>query len=229
MAAQSVATLTAMKGVRVLVADSQRLFAQSLARALEREVGLAVVDASPQSGQAAAQAAAVLRPQLALLDLWLEGVAAPGAAQSITGKSPETRVVVMGWFHSPEHMRQAFAAGAVGFVSKGLSTVELVDALRRVVAGEATVADPDPGMTEQARTWMSTPDRNDGAGKTSLTPRELEVLRLLGAGFPVEDVACRLGITRQTARTHLNRVISKTGAHSQLQAIAIARIRGFLT
>lgn len=215
-----------MSNATVLVADSQRLFADALARALEREPDLAVVDASAQSGQAAAQAAALLRPSVALLDLWLEGIAAPGAAQSITGKSPATRVVVMGWFHTPDHVRQMFAAGAVGFVSKGLSTTELVDALRRVAAGEVVVADPDPRLAEQTQPCSPAGDRSD---EPSLTPRELGVLRLLGAGFPVEDVAAELGITRQTARTHLNRIISKIGAHSQLQAIAVARARGFLS
>lgn len=210
----------------MLVADRQGLFAQALARRLSREPGFELLDIRPSSGVAAVHAAATWRPSIALLDFWLEGIAGPGAVHTIKSVSPATRTLVLGWFHIPLHVRQAFDAGAHGFVSKGLSTAEMMEAVRRVAAGECVVGDGDQGVVEM--TGGAAAEGHSSEGRSSLTLRELEVLLLLGAGSPVEDVASRLSITRETARTHLTRILRKTGAHSQLQAVAIARFRGFL-
>lgn len=209
----------------VLVADSQLLFAQALARGLSREPDLEVLDAYPQSGVEATHVASMQQPSVALLDLWLEGITGPGVVQSIMSVSPATRTVVLGWFHAPVHIRQSFDAGAHGFVSKGLSTAGLVEAVRRVGAGGYVVVEAGQDLVEMA--GGDTRQENGRPDRQALTLRELEVLRLLGAGLPVEEVASQLCITRETTRTHVTRILRKTGAHSQLQAIAIARGRGF--
>lgn len=214
-----------MDRLTVLVADSQLLFAQALARGLSREADLEVIDAYPQSGVDAAHVASIHQPSVALLDLWLKGITGPGVVQSIKSVSPATRAVVLGWFHAPVHIQQAFDAGAHGFVSKGLSTAGLVEAVRRVGAGGHVVIEAGQDLVEIAGGDVQ--HENGSPDRQALTLRELEVLRLLGAGFPVEDVASQLCITRETTRTHVTRILRKTGAHSQLQAIAIARGRGF--
>lgn len=228
--------------VGVLIGDSQPLFAQALARALEHRAGMQVLEPYPSSGVAAAQAAVVHQPDVALLDFWLEGLTAPAVTASITAKAPATRVIVLGWFHGPEQVGQAFAAGAAGFVSKSLRIDELVEVIERVVAGELIVADGANGHGDGHGNGHEHGDREFG-GRASLaiaaadasdtnrdafTPRELEVLRLLGAGLTVEDVADHLTVSYDTARTHLRRVLTKTGARSQLQAVAFARQQGLL-
>lgn len=213
-----------LRGLTVLVGDSQTLFAQALGRALARRCGLEVVEPYPRSGVDAAQAGVVLRPDVAVLDLWLEGVTAPAATRTILAKSPGTRVVVLGWFHGAVDIGQVLDAGAAGFVSKALGVGAVVGTIRRVVAGERVVADPNYAVA----TTASDDADEGGTGPSSFTPRELEVLRLLGAGMPVEDITARLDITLKTARTHLARILAKTGAHSQLQAVAVARERGLL-
>lgn len=213
----------------ILVADSQRLFAQALARALQREPDFEVCELHPQSGVHAAQAAVIVQPSVALLDLWLKGIAGPEAVRSIVAKSPDTKVMVLGWFHRAEHVSQAFDAGARAFVSKSLSTVGLVDSIRRVAAGERVTAEgyhsaacnPPPSPAADA-------PRGRGTFGEALTPRELEVLELLGAGWVIEEIAGWLGIARETTRRHVTGILTKTGTRSQLQAVAVARDRGAL-
>lgn len=226
--------------VGVLIGDSQPLFAQALARALEHRAGMQVLEPYPSSGVAAAQAAVVHQPDVALLDFWLEGLTAPAVTASITAKAPATRVIVLGWFHGPEQVGQAFAAGAAAFVSKSLRIDELVEVIERVVAGELIVADGANGdghgnghehrdheFGGRASLAIAAADASD-TNRDAFTPRELEVLRLLGAGLTVEDVADHLTVSYDTARTHLRRVLTKTGARSQLQAVAFARQQGLL-
>lgn len=207
----------------MLVADSQPLFSEALGRLLVRDGGFDPLEARPRSGVGAAQAAVILRPELAILDLWLEGIAAPEAARSLLAKSPSSRVVIIGWFHTPDHVRTSLQAGAAAFLSKGVSSARFLDTLRRVVGGERLVAD---GQTEADWEGLADPAESPVDSDGALTPRELEVLRLLGAGLPIEDVAGQLGIARETARRHITAVLEKTGVHSQLEAVAAARNRG---
>lgn len=216
--------------LRILVGDPQPLFARALAGALGRRADVEVVEAFPQSGTEAVQAALTHRPDIALLDWWLEGVTAAGAAHSLVAAAPDVRVVVLGWAHDRDHVRQALAAGAAGFVSKELPLAELVAVLHRVAAGERVVADPDHDADDadgaDAEVAALTAEPHDPG--EALTVRELEVLRLLGEGLPPEDMAARLGIARETVRTHVTRILAKTGTSSQLQAVLWARERGYL-
>lgn len=212
----------------VLIADSLTLFAQSLARTLARQSDMQVCDPQPQSGVHAAQAAVILRPSIAVVDLWLEGISGPETARSIVAKSPTTGVIVLGWLHSREHIRHTLDAGASGFVSKGSATGELVDAIRRVAAGERIVSDRHHTCCGDGAAGAPRPTRV-GDERSALTPRELEVLRLLGAGLLNAEVADRLGIAEDTARRHIAAILAKTDAHSQAEAVAVARHRGALT
>lgn len=213
--------------VRVLIADSQPLFAQALAASLRALAGMEVVDSYPRSGVEVAHAAVATRPDVALLDLWLDDVTALAAAQSLAAKTPETAVVILGWFHTAAHIRQALDAGADGFVSKQLPLDELVSVIGRVRSGGCVVADPHLASAANGDAATAPATGDAGTGEP-LTPRELEVLQLLGTGLPIEDAAAQLGIRRETVRTHLTRVLGKLGAHSQTQAAAIARRRGLL-
>lgn len=212
----------------VLVADTQALFAQALGRTLARHPDLEVVEPYPRSGVDATQAAVILRPDVAVLDFWLAGVTAVAATRTIVGKSPDTKVVVLGWFHHAEDIGQILEAGACGFVSKERPLHDVVEAIRLAGAGKHVVIDPSFRVAVNMGEPTSPGDeRHVGSGE-AFTPRELQVLRLLGAGLPVEDVAARLDITRKTAQTHLSRILAKTGTNSQLQALAAAREQGYL-
>lgn len=212
--------------LRILVGDSQRLFAQAVAGALARRSDMEIVEEHPQSGTGAVQAALTHRPDIALLHCWLEGVTAAGASHSLVAGAPDVRVVVLAWSYERAHVQQALTAGAAAFVSKDVPLAELVTVLHRVAAGERVVADPNHPLDAETEAASPTADPHDP--KEALTMRELEVLRLLGDGLPPEDIAASLGVARETVRTHMTTILAKTNTSSQLQAVLFARKRGYL-
>lgn len=213
----------------VLVADRHRLFATALAAILRDRPELNVLSVHPESGAGAVKVTLDAKPDVALLDLWLDGVTGIAAAHAIASAAPKIGVVVLAWRHRPEHVRAALVAGAAGFIAKEIATDNLVPVVHRVAAGERVVTDPDSGELVAADSSPHTgSDTGHPAPFEAFTIRELEVLGLLGAGLTVEDIANRLEITPKTAQTHITRVIEKTGTHSQLQAVAAARQHGYL-
>lgn len=217
------------KRLTVLVADGQPLFAEALGRALTRRAGVEALDGYPRSGMQATYAAVTRQPDVAVLDLWLQEVTGLAAITSILAKAPATRVIALGWFHGPAEIARVLDAGAAGFVSKELEVVDIADAIDYVGAGRRIVIDPRFRVAQEATAASASDEGCAGQPPgEAFTPRELEVLRLLGAGLPVEDVAARLDIPHKTARIHLERMRAKTGASSQLQVVAVARERGLL-
>lgn len=226
--AQALASATAAApSPTVLVADREALFAEALGTALARRLDVDVLDAHPTSGTDAAQAAVIARPDVVVLDLWLEGISAVAATRSILAKSPESRVVVLGWQHSAKELAETMDAGASGFVSKVMGLDDLAEAIGHVTAGRTLVIDPYYRVAAKPPADGAVDGVEEPAPK-ELSVRELEVLRLLGAGLPIEDIGARLDITPKTAQTHIHRILGKTGTHSQLEALAVARQRGYL-
>lgn len=211
----------------MLIADRETLFAQSLGAALARRLEVEVLDGHPHTGTDAAQAAVISRPDVAIFDLWLEGVSGVAATRSVLAKTPQTRVIVLGWLHSARELAEALDAGASGFVSKTMGLTDLVEAIGHIVAGRKLVIDPHYRVAPKAES-ATTGESDHQPAAAELSVRELEVLRLLGAGLPIEDLGARLDITPKTAQTHIHRILVKTGTHSQLEALAAARHRGYL-
>lgn len=225
--AASVATLRNPR-LTVLVADAHPLFAQTLGRGLARRPGVEVLDGYPRSGMQVAYAAVTRQPDVAVVDLWLQEITGLAATRTIVARSPRTRVVVLGWFHGPAEIERALEGGAAGFVSKQLRLTDIVDAVEYVAAGRRLVFDPNFVVAPDSLPEPPWDAEEPRTGAEAFTPRELEVLRLLGAGLVLEDIGARLGVARKTVRNHLTRILAKTGAHSQLHALAVARERGFL-
>lgn len=222
----SFATGPNARRLTVLVGDRHELFARALARALRDRSELEVTEVYPQSGPTAVRVALDTRPDVALFDLWLDGVTAIAVAHSLAALAPEVRVVVLGWRHDRERIHQALAAGAAGFAAKILAVDELIDVIRRVGGGDRVVADPHFADAASWTQVAGTPRRP--ALSEAFTVRELQVLGLLGEGLPVEDIAEQLGVAPKTAQTHITHVVEKTGTRSQLQAVAAAHDRGYL-
>jgi DNA-binding NarL/FixJ family response regulator len=114
------------------------------------------------------------------------------------------------------------AAGAVGYLTKDLAIRDLVDAVASAARGQTVVAPKMlDGILARARSPLTMP----GA---TLTARERETLQLLADGLGVDEIAVELGVSRHTARKHVQGVLTKLGAHTQLEAVAIARREGLL-
>lgn len=212
-----------MTPIRVLVSDPQVLVADALAGALERYDDLEVVSARPESGSDAVQAAVVYEPQVILTEFWVRDMSGPAAIELLLGKVPDARVLVISWFHGPDQIHQALDAGAVAFLPKSLRVPQVHEAILRAHAGE------NPVFAEELSRLVDLLERRSryvtdmGERLRSLSGRELEVLQLIAVGLPNNDIAKRLNLAPGTVRTHIHQILSKTGARSQVEAVAIAR------
>lgn len=214
---------------RVLVADAQLLFADALSLALGRGRNLQVVKALPTSGKEAVAAIAADSPDVALLDYRLTGMEGPAVVRAVHAQAPATKVVHLSWFYGPDDVERSLAAGAAGFLPKNVRVSVIADAVRRVHHGErAVLAGRTAGLTPLPGPAAPDDPPTPAALLATLTPRQMEILRLAADGLAVRDIARRLDISEGTVRTHIHNILSRTGTRSQLEAVALARDAGVL-
>jgi DNA-binding NarL/FixJ family response regulator len=207
--------------VRVMICDDHDVVANGLASVLsaERDVDVIAVVGSVAEAIATARRC---RPDVVLMDYELpdgDGVAATAA---IKAAHPETAVVMLTSFGNEAVLVAAIEAGVSGFITKHKSAGDLVAAVRLAAAGESLVA---PDLLARLLPRLS---GNQRLGPTDLTRRELDVLALLADGATNEIIAERLTISRNTVRNHVQNILSKLGAHSRLEAVAIAAKQGLV-
>ncbi|MGH9076960.1 MAG: response regulator transcription factor [Acidimicrobiales bacterium] len=211
-----------MDRIEVLVADPQFLVADALGQALAGHAGLAVVEEHPITGLDAVESVVRRKPDVAVLDYWLPGTHGPAAVQAIRGWLPRQRIIVLSAVSGPEQIRACLGAGAAGFLPKSVPVELLADGVRRAHAGESPVFRDrlERMVAELSRRCRDQDVRVERL--LSLTPRELAVLQELSRGAGIVDVARSLTIRPGTVRSHIHSILSKTGAHSQLEAVAMA-------
>ncbi|QIQ01237.1 response regulator [Streptomyces liangshanensis] len=208
--------------VRVLLVEDHDMVAEAIGLALERSPGLEIV------GRSASLAAALadterLRPDVVLLDRRLPDGDGLGAIPRLEALVPGVRVLVLTGDGSASVAARVAEAGGAGLLLKTSGLGELEDAVRRVAAGEVVFGqDLLGGVLDRLS------GRTPALGAT-LTRRERETLDLLGEGFTTSDISVRLGVALNTGRNHVQRVLEKLGARSQLEAVTIARREGLLT
>jgi two-component system, NarL family, nitrate/nitrite response regulator NarL len=198
--------------IRVLTADSQPLFQDSLARALERRPALELVS---QVGDADALLAALeeARPDVALID---DSLLDPARAAGLA-----TRVVLLG---DPENARafDALERGAAGYLSRDSDAEALCDAIVRVARGGAVL---DPALqTDVAREVRL----RAGDGRPRLSPRERQILRLIANGSSAPQIGRQLHLSTGTVKTHMLNLYGKLGVSERAAAVAEAMREGLL-
>lgn len=187
-----------MGTTRIAIVDDHALVRDGLARLLGLEEDLTVVG-SCGDGAGTLTLAAACRPDVLLLDIALPDADGLDLVAEIRRVSPETRVLMLSMYSEPEYAAEAIARGACGLVAKSASAEALVDAIRRVAAGETL-----PSL-----------DR--------LSPREREILALVAAGRSNDDVARELGIQRKTVDGHCERLMQKLDIHTRAALVAYGR------
>ncbi|OUZ08654.1 DNA-binding response regulator [Aeromicrobium sp. PE09-221] len=212
---------------RVLVADDHAAIRSGLRLILDDADGIEVVGEAGD-GAAALVNARALRPDVVLMDIRMPGIDGIEATASIVGESLAD-VLVLTTFDVDEYVFGALRAGAAGFLLKTADAPTLVDAVRRVAAGEGVLAPEVTRRTlrafaEQAPARPAMPS----ALIDGLTDREREVLVALGQGLSNADLASALAITEATAKTHVSRVLAKLGCSSRVQAAIVAREAGLV-
>lgn len=212
-----------------MVADPQYLVADAIAKALADEAGLVVCQEHPSTGVEAIEAILERRPDVAVIDYWLPVTHAPTAIRAIRERAPEQLVIVLSGVAGPEQIRACLDAGAVGFLPKSVPLSLLAEAIHRACSGEKPVFRQrlERMMTELSRRCLEQDIRVERL--LSLTPRELAVLMELSRGSSVAEIARRLCIRAGTVRGHVHNILRKTGAHNQLEAVAMARRERLIT
>jgi DNA-binding NarL/FixJ family response regulator len=215
-------------GIRILIVDDQAMVRQGFGALLNSQPDLEVVgDAA--DGAAAVEAAARLDPDVILMDIRMPEVDGLEATRRILAGRPERpRVLVLTTFDLDDYVYEALRAGASGFLLKDAPADELVHAVRVVAAGDALLA---PSVTRRLIAdfaGRARAGRPQLAAVSSLTPREVDVLRLIARGLSNTEIAAELFIDAQTVKTHLTRILTKTGLRDRAQAIVFAYESGLV-
>lgn len=206
---------------RVLVVDDHLTFAQLLSRALDAEPDLECVGHSTNAEDGVA-AAISLAPDIVLMDLHLPDRDGISATAELTAHDPELKVLILTAHASPFEMSRAGAAGASGFLAKDGSLDDVLSALRTARRGSLIL----PAAVLAEFTRPTTPIAR--GPESTLTPRELEVLRKLGQGLDPRGIAKDLGVSLHTCRGYVKSILAKLEVHSQLEAVVVASRSGLI-
>jgi DNA-binding NarL/FixJ family response regulator/DNA-binding SARP family transcriptional activator len=208
--------------LRILTVDDHRTFAELLTGALDREPDLRSVG-SAASVESGVQLCRELEPDVVVMDYHLPDGDGLAAAASILEHSPDTRIIMLTGDPSQDVLRQAAAIGICGFLPKDGSLATMLDTLRHARAGNMVV---HPSLVAQIGASHSAAAVYPPG--PPLSPRELDVLRLMSEGHEVRAIANSLGISIHTCRGYVKTIFSKLGSHSQSEAMAEAEVRGIL-
>lgn len=210
--------------IRVLVADDQPLARAGLASLLAAEPDLEIVGVAAD-GDEALRLALELRPDVACLDVRMPGRTGIEVTRALSAAEGDDAipVLILTTFDVDEYVFGALEAGAAGFLLKDAEPDEIVRAVRQVAAGNGTLdlAVTRKVLQEFARRRALQPVAT-AADVDVLTPRELDILRLLAQGMSNEQIAAALTIEVTTVKSHLVRILPKLGVRSRLQAVVWA-------
>jgi two-component system, NarL family, response regulator LiaR len=203
-----------MERLRLLLADDHPVVRQGLRTFLSTQEDMEVVGEAC-TGAEAVERAAELRPDVVLLDLVMPDLGGVEAATRIREASPETKVVILTSYAEDENVIPALRAGAAGYLLKDVEPQELADGVRRVCRGEALI---HPAIASRVLREIVDPQ----ADRDALTPREVDVLRLLARGLANKRIALELGISERTVKTHVSSIFGKLGVTDRTQAALYA-------
>ena len=204
--------------IRLLLVDDHALFRSSLRVRLEREDGITTIGEAGTAEQAVAKTRA-LQPDVVLLDLVLPRKDGYVAIPELLKASPETRVLVVSSQTQPTSVRQAIASGARGFVPKRSSDTELIDAIRRVAAGEQYI---EPGLGARLVVDDCSPDL------VALSERERDALHLLALGYTNPEIASRLYVSVRTVDSHRANIMRKLRLETRAELVMFALANGLI-
>lgn len=202
--------------IRVLIVDDHQVVREGLRNFLELQDGMEVAGEAGD-GEEGVALAAELRPDVVLMDLVMPKLGGVEAMRVLRERAPGTRVIVLTSFVDDEHLLPAMRAGAAGYLLKNVQPQELARAIRAADAGEALI---DPAVAARLVEALAEAEPDDGYER--LTPREREVLALIGRGFSNKRISLELGVAEKTAKTHVSNLLGKLGLADRTQAALYA-------
>jgi DNA-binding NarL/FixJ family response regulator len=208
--------------IRVLVVDDHAVVRSGLRRVVDAEKDMVTV------GEAASAERAVFealehKPDVVLLDVVMPGKSGIEGLPALLQAAPDTKVLVLSMQDDPQYVREAFEAGASGYVLKEAADTEVVGAVRAVAAGERYVH-----PTLGARLVAAEAEERKRAEADPLSEREREVLALLALGHTNQEIAALLYISVRTAETHRAHIMQKLGLASRAELVRYALDHGLI-
>lgn len=214
--------------IRVLLADDQELVRAGFRALLDAQEDIEVVGEGA-NGREAVEMAALLKPDVVLLDIRMPVLDGLAATREIAGdrRLEGVRIVILTTFELDEYLFEAIRSGASGFLVKDTKPAALIDAVRVVAGGDALLS---PSVTRRLVEEFAVRAKQPPSSKalTELTDRERQVMALVGAGLSNEQIAERLVVSVATAKTHVSRSMMKLGARDRAQLVVLAYETGLV-
>lgn len=213
--------------ITVLIVDDHPLIRQALRAVLEKEPDMEVV-AETGDGASAVAMVEELRPDVVIMDVSLPGMGGADATRRVRMVSPETAVLALTVHDDDATIAEVLLAGALGYLTKGIFDKEVVWAVRTVAAGDMVLS-RSAGNSLLRHVPCYRPPRLSLDPGERLTPRELEVLRLVARGMPNSDIAATLGLSVRTVKGYLTDIFAKLGVSSRTEAVAFCLQKGIIS
>ncbi|HWG74326.1 MAG TPA: response regulator transcription factor [Acidimicrobiales bacterium] len=208
--------------IRVLIADDQALFRRGLYVVLGTEDGIEVV-AEASNGEEAVVKAEELAPDVVLMDVRMPRMGGIEATRAISATLPSTKILMLTVSDEEDDLYDAIRAGANGYLLKEISVEEVADAVRAVVQGDSLIS---PSMASKLLSEFTSLARRASEQEELpppvLTPRELEVLRLMAQSKSNREIAEGLFISENTVKNHVRNILDKLHMHSRMEAVMYA-------
>jgi two-component system NarL family response regulator len=209
--------------IRVLLADDQAVFRRGLYVVLDSEDNIEVV-AEADDGESAVAKAEELAPDVVLMDVRMPRINGIEAARRIRDTLPSTRILMLTVSDEEDDLYEAIKAGANGYLLKDISIEEVAGAINAVMQGQSLIS---PSMASKLLSEFNALARQASEKEQQLpapvlTPRELEVLKLVATGMTNKDVADQLFISENTVKNHVRNILEKLHLHSRMEAVMYA-------
>jgi DNA-binding NarL/FixJ family response regulator len=215
--------------IRVLVCDDQALIRTGFATIIDAQPDLEMVG-DCGDGRTAVDLARRLRPDVVVMDVRMPVLDGIQATRMLAGAgvAQPVKVLVVTTFNLDEYVYEALRAGASGFLLKDAPPAQLLSGIRTVASGAALLA---PEVTRQlvGRYAARIRPAEAAPAEGTLTPRELEVLRLIAEGLSNSEIATTLVISQETVKTYVSRILTKLDLRDRVQAVVYAYRRGLVT
>jgi DNA-binding NarL/FixJ family response regulator len=208
--------------LRILVADDHGIVRSGLMMLIERQEGMRVV-AEAEDGVEAVERAIKERPDVAILDVSMPRMTGLQAAREIRAHCPDTRLLLLSMHDDERYVFDAVKAGASGYVLKRQADAELIEAVRVVAGGGRYLSTTaDAGAMDE---WL---ERGADAPHDPLTPRELDVVKLIAEAYTNRQIAEILKVSEKTVESHRGNVLAKLGMRDRVELVRYAIRRGLV-
>ena len=204
-----------MTVIRVLSVDDHPLLREGIAALIGNQTDMELV-AEACNGREALDQFRKHRPDITLMDLQMPEMSGIDAISAIRGEFPEARIVVLTTHAGDVQVFRAMKAGARGYLLKGMLRKELLETIRAVHAGQKRVSSEVAAAVAEHAT------------DDDLTPREVDILRLVAAGNANKEIAAQLSLAEETVKSHVRNILAKLGANDRTHAVTIGLRRGII-